>query len=183
MTPERTFRTRFRRKSTLRREIRAGGSFSYVIAAIARPPASFSRRKALLVRSGVGNQGSGVISTPEGPSRTEWSREPRLRRRFLAGGPVSYGIPSEARLRRHFDAGGRVSAALSPKIASSAPVSRRSTCSRVFLAQKSPSGAMEHHGTPKGQRARRSQPRERPQAPTPARTLRCRAGSTCRAGR
>ena len=162
MTPERTFRTRFRRKSTLRREIRAGGSFSYVIAAIARPPASFSRRKALLVRSGVGNQGSGVISTPEGPSRTEWSREPRL--------------------RRHFDAGGRVSAALSPKIASSAPVSRRSTCSRVFLAQKSPSGAMEHHGTPKGQRARRSQPRERPQAPTPARTRLCRAGSTSRAG-
>ena len=43
------------------------------------------RRKAFLVRRSCNDARSGVISTPEGPSRAESRREPVLRRQFLAG--------------------------------------------------------------------------------------------------
>lgn len=64
--------------------------------------ASFSRRREHLVRHLVRNPRTGAIFSPEGPSRTGSRPEPPCRRRFLAGRPTSYGIPSETLVRASF---------------------------------------------------------------------------------
>ena len=48
------------------------------------------------------NPRTGAIFSPEGPSRTDSRPEPPYRRRFLAGRPTSYGIPSETLVRASF---------------------------------------------------------------------------------
>ena len=76
-----------------------------------RPSASFRRRRAVFRSGGACNRPSGVISTPEGASRTESRREPMLRRDSDAGGPSLARIPPHSRFRRHILAGGRIFAA------------------------------------------------------------------------
>ena len=83
------------RELPLRRDFDAGAVFLCVMAARTCPPASFGRRRAHLVRNPFENPTPGVIWAPEGAFRTESRREPRSRRQFLAGGRVSYVIPSE----------------------------------------------------------------------------------------
>ena len=59
------------------------------------PPASFRCRRGSFVRDSCNNVPSGVIFSPEGASRTGFRPKSRHRRQFLAGGRVSYVIPSE----------------------------------------------------------------------------------------
>ena len=82
------------RELPLQRDSDAEAVFLCVMAARTCPPASFGRRRALLVRDSVRSPGIGVNSSPEGASRTESRREPASRRRFFSGGPFSYVIAS-----------------------------------------------------------------------------------------
>ncbi len=72
----------------LRRHIDAGGRISYVISSETPVLALFLLRREQLVRNPVGNPRSGVISTPEGSSRTGLRMKPLLWRHFLAGGRI-----------------------------------------------------------------------------------------------
>ena len=72
----------------------AGDGVSASVMTKAHAPARIRRRKGCLGRNAVESPCCGVIFSPEGPSRTEFHREPASRRHFLAGGPLSYGIPS-----------------------------------------------------------------------------------------
>ena len=72
----------------------AGDGVSASVMTKAHAPARIRRRKGCLGRNAVESPRCGVIFSPEGPSRTEFHREPASRRHFLAGGPLSYGIPS-----------------------------------------------------------------------------------------
>ena len=89
----------------LRRRFGAGGRVLAAITCKVTVPASFSRRRAHLVRNPVGNPRCGVAFSPEGA----FSQQVRTR-------------PS---LRRHFDAGACVLAAITSKVAVPAPLSRR----------------------------------------------------------
>ena len=59
-------------------------------------PASFRRRRGLLVRNPFGNRCPGVVFSPEGAFPQLVRTEPFSRRHFDAERPFSYGIPSKA---------------------------------------------------------------------------------------
>ena len=75
-------------KMPLRRKTGARRRTSCGIPSETSVPASFSRRRALLVRNPVGNPGPGVISSPEGAFLRVNRTKVVFRRHFLAGGRV-----------------------------------------------------------------------------------------------
>ena len=85
-------------------------------------PASFRRRRGLLVRNPFGNRCPGVVFSPEGAFPQPVRTEPFSRRHFDAGGAFSYGIPSVTGLP--------------------APFSRRRGSSRSDHGQGCPSGVV-----------------------------------------
>ena len=87
-TPEGPSRTKSRTKRALRRRILAGRTVVAAITYKNTAPASDSRRRVHFRSGRVRNLSPGVISAPEGPSRTESRREPPLRRHRAPAGPV-----------------------------------------------------------------------------------------------
>lgn len=86
------------RKRALRRECDAGSPVVDTIAAEAFTAASFPLRRARYRSRSAQNPLFGVISSPEGASRTESRREPAFRRRFLAGGKAPYATAAKTSL-------------------------------------------------------------------------------------
>ena len=83
---------------TLRRKTGAREAPLYGNAARTLLPARNWRRRARLVRNPVGTPSSGARFSPECAPPQPRRTRPSLRRHFLAGGALPYGIPSGARL-------------------------------------------------------------------------------------
>ena len=85
-SPKGPSRTESRLKFRFRRHFLAGGRVFAAAAYETFPPASFLRRRALLVRNPVRSPGSGVTFSPRGAFLQRMRTRPSLRRHFLSGG-------------------------------------------------------------------------------------------------